>query len=117
MANFIRSVTFNVGNDQIRFTVQCDINEVFDIRRIRLNEIINDGYSRDEFIALGESCYNEIRDRSFVFYETNENGGELGSFLFQLGGEITLTREWMDVHSYDIYMNCVFFNQALGNSQ
>ena len=114
-ASFIRSVTFNVGNDRVRFTVQTDINEVFDFRRQRLTEIINEGYTRDEFIELGQSCYELVRDRTFVFYETNENGGELGSVLFQLGGEITITREWMDVHSYDIYMNCVFFNQALGN--
>ena len=112
-ASLIRSVRFTVGADQIRFTVQCDINELFDFRRIRLTEIINDGYTQNEFIQLGESCYNLVRDRTFVFYETNENGGELGSVLFQLGGEITITREWMDVHSYDIYMNCVFFNQAL----
>ena len=112
-ASHIRSIRFTVGPDQIRFTVQCDINEILDIRRIRLSEIINEGYTRDEFIELGENCYNLMRDRTFLFYEANENDGELGTVLFQLGGEITLTREWMDIHSYDIYMNCVF-NQALG---
>ena len=114
-ASYIRSIRFTVGHDQVRFTVQTDVNEWFDFRRIRLTEIINDGYTRDEFIALGENCYNLMRDRTFLFYETDENSGELGSVLFQLGGEITLTREWMDVRSYDIYMNCVFFNQALNN--
>ena len=117
-ASIIRSIQFRVGQDQIRFTVQTDINEVFDYRRMRLTEIINEGYSRDDFIQLGESCYEVVRDRTFVFYETNENGGELGSFLFQLGGEITITRDWTAANTYDVYMNCVFFNQALlGNDE
>ena len=106
-ALMIRSIRFTVGPDQIRFTVQCDINEVHDFRRIRLTEIINEGYTRDEFIELGENCYTLMRDRTFLFYETVENSGKLGP-IFQLGGEITITREWMDVNSYDLYMNCVF---------
>ena len=111
-AGFIRSVRFTVGPDQIQFTVQTDVNELFDFRRRRLSEIIH-GYSRNEFIELGQDMYEIVRDRTFVFYETNENGGELGSVLFQLGGEITLTRDWTAANSYDIFMNIVFFNQAL----
>ena len=116
MAGFIRSIDFTVGPDRIRFTVQTDINERFDYRRRRLESIIYE-YSQEEFIELGQSMYEHVRDRTFVFYETNENGGELGSVLFQLGGEITVTRDWTAVNSFDIFMNIVFFNQALGNRE
>ena len=108
MANFIRSIHFDMGPDQVRFTIQTDAHGIHDVRRIGLIDIVNNRYSRDEFIALGESCYSLMRDRNFVFYEFYENESELCRFMTRFRGEITLTKEWMDIHSYDIFMNCVF---------
>ena len=116
MANFIRSISFSVGNDRVRFTIQTDV-EARDLRRERLNEIVNNTYSRNEFIILGEFCYTLMRDRNFAFYENHSHDNILYQFVYENRGEITLTREWMDIQSFDIYMNCIFLELDLGPSQ
>ena len=112
MANIIRIISFNMGTDRVRFTFQTDLNEL-DTRRVRLYEIINEGYTRDDFIELGEYCYSVMKDRNFLFCNNlSDNNNDLQSFLIQNRGEITLTKEWMDVHSFDIYLNCIFMPLA-----
>ena len=111
MAGFIRSVRFSIGPNLINFTVQTDLADI-DYRRRRLTEIIQ-GYTLDEFTQLGEDMFVIMRDQTFVFYDINTGRSELERTLNRLEGEVTLTRDWTAVHSYDIFMNIIFINQAL----
>ena len=107
-AIIIRSVSFDMGQDRVRFTVLTDITDSNDNRRQQLHNTVNIECNRDEFITLGEHCFELMHDKNFLFLENVDLQHPMSHAIIDVGGEITLTREWMDIHSYDIYMNCIF---------
>ena len=106
----IRSIDLTIGQNRIRFTVLTDVLDNNDYRRQQLNHVVNTEYNRDEFINLATECYELMQDKTFLFWNMRVNRTPIDIVIDRFRGDITLTKEWMAVHSHDIYMNCTFNN-------
>ena len=104
-SSHIRSHEIKLDHDNIRFTVQTDVCNLFDYRRRILSDIIN-GLNLDHFTTFAIMWHNLMKDKTFFNVTKDFDNSEV-QLLMELGGEIIVTRN-PGSNDYDYFMNVMF---------
>ena len=103
--SYIRSFEFQWEGENIRFTVQTDIDDLTDFRRSQLSEKFHK-LSYESFKHFGGTWHHTMKNRMFLSVDRTSNN-EIIQYIFELGGDVIITRN-TNSNIFDYFLNVMF---------